>query len=209
MTQNILQGKNILGDDPLSISRNSNQIVKNFRILLAYIFVVLIFFMSVNWMVTNRLVCKNQLKQSSRDYFKILVVLFFYLGLIFLFFFSLFNISFTEAAAQGTKIIGKYLLFLLVSIVLFYFMFISLSLLAKVDIKNIVQKTLTIGVRKIHYMATVYLINIILLVLSIFMFIYFIEINFFIVLMAMILFVFSFVFGRIFISNVVEKLDSN
>ena len=209
LTQNILQQKNILGDDPLSISRNFNDMIKNFRILLAYTFIILIFFMSVNWTITHKLVYKGQLKKPLKDFFKIFSILFFYLGLVFLFFFSLLDISLTEAAMQGTKLFGKYLVFLLISIVLFYFMFISISLLGKAALKDVVQKTLIMGIRKLRYILAVYLMNIILFGILIFLFIYFIEISFFIVVLAMILFVFSFIFGRIFMLNVVEKLDNN
>ena len=209
LTQKILQQKDILGPDPLSISRNFNDMIKNFRILLAYTFILLIFFMSVNWTITHKLVYKGQLKKPLKDFFKIFSILFFYLGLVFLFFFSLLDISLTEAAMQGTKLFGKYLVFLLISIVLFYFMFISISLLGKAALKDVAQKTLIMGIRKLRYILAVYLMNIILFGILIFLFIYFIEISFFIVVLAMILLIFTFVFSRIFMLNVVEKLDNN
>ena len=43
VTENILQQKGILGDDPLSISRNFNDTVKNFRIYLIYIFILFLY----------------------------------------------------------------------------------------------------------------------------------------------------------------------
>src|SRR3989344_6210336 len=43
VTGNILQQKSVLGDDPLSISRNFNEMVKNLRLLLAYSFIVIVF----------------------------------------------------------------------------------------------------------------------------------------------------------------------
>ena len=49
VTQNILQQKNILGDDPLSLSRYFSEIIKNFRIYLAYIFILSVVFISAIW----------------------------------------------------------------------------------------------------------------------------------------------------------------
>lgn len=207
MTQNILQQKNILGDDPLSISRNFNEMAKNFRIYLAYIFILLIVFLSVFWTLTNRLVYKETIKQLRRYFFKVLIVLLFYLGLIFSFFYSIFNISFTEAAYEPSKIFAKYLLFLVASLILVYFMFISISLVDRTGFKNIVQKTLTIGIKKTHYILSVYFINIFLLIFSIGVLSYFIDNYFFIALISLLLMFFSFIFGRIFLINVVEKLD--
>ena len=88
-------------------------------------------------------------------------------------------------------------------------MFISIALLYKIKSKNVVQKTLLIGIKKAHYVLAVYFINIFLFTISIFLLYYFIEKNLFILLLSIILMIFSFVFGRIFMVNVVEKLDKN
>lgn len=86
-------------------------------------------------------------------------------------------------------------------------MFISLSLTNKTGLKDIVQKTLAIGIKKIHYILAVYLINIVLIGLSIALLIYFVEKNLFILLLSLMLLIFSFVFGRVFMVKVVERLD--
>ena len=208
VSSSILQQKSILGDDPLMISRNFNEIAKNFRIYLIYVFILMIIFISTAWSITNKMINKNNFKQSAKNFLKISVVLLFYLGLIFAFFFSLLNISFTEIAADGKNIITKYIIFLLVSIALAYFMFISLSLTYRIEFKNIVQKTLSVGIKKIHYIFLVYFINIFLFIIAIILLYYFIEKNLFILLFSLILMIFSFIFGRIFIINVVEKLEN-
>lgn len=206
-TDAILQQKNILGDDPLMISRNFNEIVKNFRIYLIYIFVLLIVFISMAWSITHKMLHKNNFKQLIKNFLKNLVVLLFYLGLIFGFFFSLLNISLTQLAQQNSMLFIKYSVFLLVSIILAYFMFISLALIIKTEFKNIVQKTLVIGIKKVHYILSVYFINIFLFALSIFLLLYFIEKNLFVSLLSLLLMIFSFVFGRILMVGVVEKLN--
>ena len=209
VSQNILQQKNILGDDPLFISRNFSEIVKNFRLYLIYLFILLIAFTSITWAMTNKIKYKTNIKKLLENFFKNIVVLFFYLGLIFAFFFSLLNISFINIAAEGTKLLTKYVPFLIFSIILAYFMFVSLSLLHNVKLKNIVQKTLSVGIKKWNYILTVYFVNIILFVVPVFLLYYSLEKNLLILLLSLILIVFSFVFGRIFILDVVEKLEKN
>ena len=207
VTERLLHGKNVLGDDPLSISRNFNSIVKNFRIYLVYVFVFIIVFMSTSWSITSRIVNKINFKQLTSNFLKMFVVLMFYLGLVFSFFYSLLNISFTEIAVENAKFLTKYLIFMIFSVILVYFMFVSISLLHNTGLKDIVQKTLSVGIKKIHYILAVYFINILLFISSIFLLLYFIEKNLFILFISIVLMVFSFVFGRIFMVNVIEKLD--
>ncbi len=204
---NIQQQKNILGEDPLLISRNFNEIVKNFRLYLTYLFLILIFFISTGWAITNRLVYRINFKKLAKIFLKNLAVSLLYLGLIFLFFFSLLNITLSGVAAESSKLLTKYVPFLVFSMALVYFMFISISLLHNTGLKNIVQKTLMIGIKKAHYILAVCSINILLFAVSIILFYYFIEKNLFILLLSMLLIVFSFVFGRIFMVKVVGKLD--
>ncbi|MBS3104888.1 hypothetical protein J4234_01380 [Candidatus Woesearchaeota archaeon] len=207
-TDAILQQKNILGDDPLMISENFDEIVKNFRLYLGYVFILLIFFISIAWAITYRLLKKTSLRQLTNIFLKNIVILLFYLGLIFTFFFLLLNVSITQLAEQSSMLFAKYSTFLIVSIILAYFMFISIAIANHIKLKNIVQKTLSIGIRKAHYVLSVYFINIFLLFISMSLLYYFIEKNPFILLLSLILFVFSFVFGRILIINVVEKLKA-
>jgi hypothetical protein len=113
----------------------------------------------------------------------------------------------TQLAAESTKLLTKYVPFLIFSIILTYFMFVSLSLIKKTDLKNIVQKTLIVGIKKAHYILAVYFVNVFIFSISIFLLYYFIEKNLFVLLLSLILMIFSFVFGRIFMVKVIEKLD--
>ena len=206
IAEEIMQQKNILGDDPLLISRNFDEIVKNFRLYLIYLFILLIVSISTFWTLTLKLIHKINFKYAVKIFIKIFAISIFYLGLIFSFFYSLFNITFTEVAVEGTKIFTKYIPFLLFSIILIYFMFISLALSYKTELKNIVQKTLVIGIKKAHHILTVYLINMLLFAVPLISLFYFIEKNLFVLLLSIILMIFGFVFGRAFLVNVVEKL---
>src|SRR3989344_7271141 len=184
---NMLERKNILGDDPLLISRNFNEIVGNFRLYLIYIFILLVFSISVFWAITSKIIHKISLKQLTKIFLKIFIVALSYLGLIFIFFFSLLNVSLTGVAEESAKLLTKYVPFFIFSIILVYFMFVSISLLHETKLKNIVQETLKIGIKKIHYVLAAYLINIFLFIISIFLMYYFIERNLFILLVSIIL----------------------
>lgn len=179
---------------------------KNFRIYLIYLFILLVIFTSLSWSITNKLIYKKNFLHTKKNFFSNLVVLFFYLLLIFLFFFSLFNITITEVVTDSTKILTKYIPFLILSLILVYFMFVSLSLLYHTNLKSIVQKTLVVGIKKFHYIFAVCFINIFLFGIYTFFLIYFIEKNLFFLLLSMLMIIFSFIFGRIFLANVVEKL---
>lgn len=207
VASNVLHQKSILGEDPLMISRNFNDILKNFRLYLASLFILLIIFISAAWSLTTRLIHGISPRQLVNRFLKIFAISLFYLGLIFIFFFSLLNISLTELAAESSKFLVKYVVFAIFSLTLAYFMFISLSLANKTGLKNIVQRTLAIGIKKAHYVLAVYFIDISLLGIPIVLSYYFIEKNLFVLLMSLILTIFSFVFGRIFMINVAEKLE--
>ncbi|MBI3035215.1 hypothetical protein HYY71_02740 [Candidatus Woesearchaeota archaeon] len=197
VADNLLQQKSILGDDPLMISRNFSDIVRNFKFYLFYIFLLLIFFISMAWSITHRLIGKISFRLLIRVFLRNFIVLLFYLGLILGFFLSLLNISFIQMADDASKLFAKYIPFLIFSAILAYFMFVSLALAARTELKNIVQRTLMVGIRKIHYVLAVYSINILLLAISILSLFYFIEKNLFILLLSLLLMIFSFVFGRI------------
>lgn len=204
VADNLLQQKSILGDDPLSISRNFNEMVRNFRVYMIYVFILLAVFMSLSWAISGKLIYKKNLA-FRKIFFRNFIILLFYFGLIFSFFLSLFNISFADAITESSRLLTKYVPFLIISIVLAYFMLISLSLAHSTGWKNIVQKTLLIGIRKAHYILAVYFISMSLLAVSVISLAYFIEKNLFVLLLSLILMVFGFVFGRLFLINVVNN----
>ena len=207
MTERVLQQKDILGDDPTALTNYFDGVVENFKTYFAYLFIFILVFSSLSWSITHKIIYKINFRQLTRNFSSTFVVLLFYLGLIFLFFYLLLNISFSEAVLQGSKIFIKYIPFLIFSIIFAYFMFISLALSNKIEIKELVQKTLEIGIKKAHYILAVYTINILLFILSVFLITYFIDKNFFVVILSLISFIFSFVFARVFTVSVVKKLE--
>ncbi len=206
-SSSILQQKNILGEDPLFISRNFNEILKSFRLYLLYVFLFFIFSAALNWALAKSLKHKAGFKEMIEAYLKELMILAFYLGLIFAFFYSILNISMAQMVNEGTKLSIKYIPFLIFALALCYFLFISLSISHKSRLNGIVNKTLVIGIKKAHYVLTVYFINILLFSTSLALSLYFIEISPIALFLSIALMVFSLIFGRIFMINVVEKLD--
>ncbi len=205
MTSNILQQKDILGEDPLSISRNFNEMLWNFRMYLIYLFIVFIVFISITWSLIHKMIYKNKFKSLIKIFIKIIIVSSIYLGLIFFLFISLINVTLLDLA-ESTKLLTKLITFLFFSMLLLYFMFISISLLQNVKLRDVVQKTLFIGIKKIHYLFMVYFINIFLLALSIFLLLYSDE-NIFLLFLSIVLLISTIVLGRIFLVTVVEKLN--
>lgn len=208
MAENMMKQKGILGDDPLSISRNFKEIVKNFKIYMAYVFSLLIVFISISWTLTIKLISGKKFLFLIKIFFKMLAALLFYLGLIFSFFYSILSISFMQLAIEPAQLLNKYIPFLALSIVLAYFMFISASLLQKTELKNIIQRTLSIGIRKAHYIMAVYFFIALLLGASFYLLLNFLEKNIFVLMASLILLIFTFVFGRILMMNIVEKLSA-
>lgn len=209
MAKRVLEQKNILGDDPAAITRYFNEVIKNFRLYLIYFFILTLFFSSILWAAAKKIIQKENFKFIK--YFRnIFPVMLFYLGLIFLFFYLSLNISFSEAVLQGPRIFIKYVPFLVFSAILAYFMFISIALASNNANKELVQKTLSIGIKKAHYVIAAYVINALFFFISISLMAYFIKdksTNFFIVILSLVLFVLSFVFGRVFVISIVNKLE--
>ncbi len=204
----IMQKKGILGDDPLSISRNFNDIKGNFRAYTAYTFVLLIISGSIIWAMTSRMVYGKKFSSLTKIFLKKMAIMLCYLGLIFSFFFSLLDISAMDAAEESSKIFSKYIPLLVFSIALFYFMLVSLSLPQDTEFKNIVQQTLSIGIRKWHYLMAAYAVNLSLLSLSAFLFYYSIDKNLFLLFLSPIILVCSMMFGRVFLVSLVKRIKT-
>ena len=204
----ILEQQDILGDNPELIGQSYDSIIRNFRIFLLYFFIAAIAFMSLAWALASRF-DSNLNSGFWKTFLRNVAILLVSLGLIGAFFLMILSIPFSEAAFQGSKILVKYASFLLFSMTLMYFVFISLSLAWKYGYGEIMIKSLNIGIKKAHYIVSAYILVFILMILSLYLVFYLIDINFFASTIALILFVFSFVFGRMLVFNVVNRLDKN
>ena len=206
VADSLMQQKSILGDDPLLISRKSNEILRNFRLMLASILALMLVFLSTSWAITARAAYKINLKNFIKFSVQVFFVLMFYLGIIFLFFYYLVNISLLQIAFNPYMLGLKYALFLAVLILSLYFMFISLSLVHKTGIRNIAQKTLVIGIRKAHYALGAYAVNAFFLAVPAVIFFSF-EKSMLALFSSTMLLVFSLVFGRFFMLKTFEKIS--
>jgi len=208
VAQNILEQKNVLGDDPLFISRSFNDVLRNFRHYMLAAFGLFVFGGSALWSASGAMAHKIDLKGMRKVFLRNLAVLGFYLGLIFLFFYMIFNVSLYDIALPSSYSMLKYLAFLIFAAVLLYFMFISLAISPKHDLGSLATKTITLGLRSFYNIFIVYLANILLFLAALWLLAYFLEVNLFMVIAALLLAVFSFVFGRLLILNVVEGIEN-
>lgn len=204
IAQNVMQQKEILGEDPLIISRHFSSIARNFRIYLAVMFMLFAVFLSLAWSLSCSLTRKIGFSQLKRLFARNLAAAMVCLALIFLFFYSLFSIPVGQA--DDTGIFAKYVPFLAAAPILAYFMLVSLSLPPAVSLREALQKTLGIGIKKAHYVLSAFFICIILTAVPIALLYYFFEQSLAILVFALAAMVFSLVFGRIFMANVAEKL---
>ncbi|MEK6943591.1 MAG: hypothetical protein AABX00_06005 [Nanoarchaeota archaeon] len=202
IADNILQQKNLLGDDPLSISRNFNDMKYNLRIYMAWFFFLLLIFMSYCWTLSHKTANPKQ-----KSFSKIFFITFSYLAIMLLLFLWIFSISLSEITSESTQFFSKYILLFAFILVLAYFMFISLALAGKTELKHILEKTLVVGIRKAHYIIAAYSINILFFVLFGFLLLYSIEKSFIVVFFSIFLIIINFIFSRIFIINMIRRLD--
>jgi len=205
-TQDILDQKDFFGDDPAMIGRNLNFIVDNFRNFLIYLLIFLSLSLALSWSLTSKLVKNLNFKNFGKKFLSTLVISGIYLILIFIFLYLVLNITFEGAAEFGTGLISKYLTFLVFTFVMLYFLFISLALIHKNNLNNILEKTLIVGLKKAHYVFFSYIIVLLFILTSMVATFYYVDRNFVIHSISLILFIFSLIFSRIFLVNVVNKL---
>ena len=207
VADNFLQQKSILGDDPLMINREFNEILKNIRLMLVSLFLVMVFFMSLGWTLANKAMHKIGFRQLLGLYSRILVILSLCLGLIFTFFYFLLNLSLSQKSLEPAMLLPKYLLFFIFSLVLLHFMETALSLAHKTGFGSMIQDAFFAGIRKFHYALGVYSINFLFLLASALVFINFYENSIIALFASTMLFVFGIVFGRFFMIKTFEKID--
>ena len=210
----VMQQKGFLGDDPNSISRNFIELEGNFRSYLFSLFVLLVFFTALSWGITSLFFEEEGRKNFlsfAKNFSRILAVAAFYLSMIFLLFYVLFDTAALKPALELKGIFTGIAAFLTLSYVLSYFMYISIPLLRTNGFENLVQKTLSIGIRKFRYVIITSLINLSVIITSAWLFAYFIiiESDLLVISVSFLLIVLGFVFGRIFKSSLIGKIDKD
>jgi len=92
--------------------------------------------------------------------------------------------------------------------VLLYFMYLAFPLLNKVQFKNILKNLFNLGIKKAHIVLLADLLTILIISVFSFLLFYLAEQNIFLVFVSTILLTLSFVWSRIFLALVVDKLNN-
>jgi len=204
----LIQRKNPLGPDPLLISRNFNYIIYNLQFLLSYSLIIFILLNGFIWLLSSNLVDKKLLKirKLPKEFF-VYVLKFCFVTLIFSFLIYLFGYSTLKSFLNPLLAqTANFTPLLLITLALFYFIYIAFSLLSKVKLKYLIRNLFKIGIKKAHIILSAYVM--IIIVLSIFSLLsfYLIEKNLFLLFISSILFVLTLIWSRIFLILIVEKL---
>jgi len=206
----LLQQKSVLGDDPLLISRNFSAIAYNLKFLIFYTLIIFILLNGFIWFLTCNLINKNfkSLKINIKNLFNY-IFKFGLIALIFSFLAYLIAFSTLESSLNPFEETQKssFAPLLLVP-VLFYFMYLAFPLLNKVQFKNILKNLFNLGIKKAHIVLLADLLTILIISVFSFLLFYLAEQNIFLVFVSTILLTLSFVWSRIFLALVVDKLNN-
>jgi len=205
----ILQQKNILGPDPLLISRNYKNILSNMRFLTLYSMLIFIIINGSIWFLSSSLLEKKlfSLKDSWNSILKYILkfglITFIFSALIYLFSNSIIKKYFIIDQSQNFNFYP----ILIISLILLYFVYISFSLLYKTHLKNILKNLIIIGIKKAHVILSAYIIIIISFIVIASLSLYLIERNLFLLFISLIFLILAVILSRIFLIRVVDKLS--
>jgi len=202
----ILQQKNPLGEDPLLISTNYNEIKTNIAFLLFFIFVIFVITNGLIWYLTSNLANKNLF--SSKNIISYLSR-FFLVSLtlsLFMFFLAYNLIKILFSNFLQTKPLN-FIPFLMITIIAIYFIYIAIPILNKAKFKEIITKTFRIGIKNFIPVFISYFIILILISMSSLLIFYLIELNLTLLLLSLILFLLVFSWTKIYLSIIIKKLN--
>jgi len=212
--QNPEDGGNVLGDDPLMIHMNYENMVYNMRLLAVWCFFIFVFVNGSIFYLISKLVydkkfnfkiCFEKYRENTKEFlayllkFGVACLIFFLLIFSFLystFKGSLFNMLNSISSFNPAS--------LLIAVVLAYFMYLAFSLLYKT--KNIFKELFNIGIKKAHIILLTYLINLVIILILFLLITFLIEINLILITLIILLSMLAFVWSKIFLVSVVKKL---
>ena len=206
----ILQKKNPLWDDPLLISRNYNEIIKNSLFLLLSVFAVFALVNGLVWYLASNIEKSKSLKSlfSLKNllsyllrFFAVAMVL---SAFLYIFAYNLVNIAFSSFLSVKP---ADFIPLLLIAAIAIYFIYISIPLLGKIKLRRLAKSSFSIGTKNFISVITSYLIILMLIILSFLLIFYLLELNLFLLLIAGLLSVFVFAWAKIYFSVVVKKLS--
>jgi hypothetical protein len=213
----ILQQKNPLGEDPLSISRNYDEMKKNSLFLLFSIFVIFVIINGLIWYLASNFQEKNKKVFSIKNIITYLSK-FFIIALIlssslFIFVYNFLNISFSSFLSTKPM---NFVPLIIIAIITIYFSYIAIPLLNKKgqkkksyeQFKKFIKNVLSIGTKKFIPIIISYFIILSLIALPLVLIFYSIELNLMLLFIEIILLLCIFVWSKIFFAIVVKKLSS-
>lgn len=203
----ILQKKSPLGDDPLLISRNYNEIINNSLLLLLSVFAIFALINGLAWYLASNmgkgkswLSLKNLLSYLLEFFVAALVLSAF----LYIFAYNLVNIAFSSFLSAKPV---DFVPLLLIAAIAIYFIYISIPLLGKIRLRRLAKSSFSIGTKKFIPVIISYLIMLMWIILSFLLIFYLLELNLFLLLIAVLLSVFVFAWAKIYFSVVVRKLS--
>ena len=191
-----------LGEDPLVIYESYSKMMFYLKFMALFSVLVFIIINGLLWTLSDNLLNKKNLKQSSNYFTNFGILTLIFTALVYLLIFKTLKSSLVKLEYSLLPLIGILFLF----IVLLYFLFISFSLIDKRRLKDIFRLTFKIGIFKFPYVILVFLIYLFVILLFSYFLYLVIEGNIIILSIVLILFVFSFVFARLFLIVSIDGL---
>jgi len=200
--KSVFQG-NLLGDDPLIIHRNYTQIIKNITLLSLFALLSYIVINGLLWSFSDSIINKKGIREFFIYFGRFSVVAGVFAGFTGVLLYK------TLKSLAGSFMAGNILKFDFASLLLFmlllYFMYISFALIGKNRLIDIPKKAFFIGIKKAHIILIAYLIGLFFIALFSLSIGLAIELHIAMLIFAVILFVGSLVWARIFLVLVVSK----
>ncbi len=204
----ILQQKSPLGDDPLSITRNYNLIAKNMFYLLSYVFLIFVIINGLAWYFASNIPEKTKRLFSSRN-LSYYLFLFFIISVILSFFLYLMSYNLVNIAFSGYLSVKpvNFIPLFLIAIAAIYYIYISIPIMGKIKFRSLAKSTFSIGTRNFIPVIISYAIILALIILSLFLIFYLIELNLLLLLISVVLAVFVFAWSKVYFSVIIKKLS--
>jgi hypothetical protein len=207
MTKNILEQEDVFGPDPQLITREFESIRKTFGIYVFVSFLIFVFFTSLIYSLSYKITRIGKTGFAS-NFAKSAAVVSFCFAIIFGLFYWITDSSFSSPDSSG--LVLRYMLLLAVSGAVSYFMVICLFLVGRNSIEQSAKKSLYLGIKKMNYFITSIAVFWAVILLLCYSASYLLEtdkmplISFMLIALALILWVFS----RLFVMNMVERLEN-
>ena len=191
-----------LGDDPLTIYENYTLMMRYLKSMVLYSILAFIIINGLIWSFSDNLISKKTTKQFFTYLFNFAIITLSFTFLFYVLVFSTLKSSLVKLEYTFLPLVGA----LFLSGLLMYFIVISFSLIDKRKIKDILKLIFPVGFFKFFKIIFIYLFN--LLIISFFSYLIYLTIEYNIVILSivLILFVFGFVFTRLFLIVAINSL---